>query len=145
MLDELEQLGILAEEMLADVGAALDAVALIFAVDDLGHALDEQAGLVLGEERVPVAAPDDFDDVPAGAAEGGFQLLNDLAVAAHGAVEALQIAVDDEDQIVEPFARAERDGAETFRLVGLAVAEEAPDLFLRRVLEAAMKEIAVEA
>ena len=40
MLDQLEQLRIFAEEVLTDVGAAFDAIALIFAVDDLGHALD---------------------------------------------------------------------------------------------------------
>ena len=72
--------------------------------------------------------------VPAGAAEGGFQLLDDLAVAAHRAVEALQVAVDDEDQVVEPLARGQRDGAERLRLVGLAVAEEAPDALFGRVL-----------
>src|SRR5262249_6991688 len=127
MFDEFDQFGIFTEEMLADIGAALDAVTLILAVDDLGHALDEQADIVLYEEGVPVAARDDFDDVPAGAAEGGFQLLDDLAVAAHRAVEALEVAVDDEDQVVEPFARGQGDGAEALRLVGLAVAQEAPN------------------
>src|SRR5262249_43236684 len=105
VLDKPEQLGVLAKEMLADVGAALDAVALILAVDGFGHALDEEAVFVLGEKRVPIAAPDDFDHVPAGAAEGGFQLLNDLAVTADGTVEALEVAVDDEDEVVEPLAR----------------------------------------
>ena len=98
VLDQLEQFRILAEEMLADVGAALDGVFLVLAVDDFAHALDQQAGLVACQQRVPVAAPDDLDDVPAGAAEGGLQLLDDLAVAAHRAVEPLQIAVDDQDR-----------------------------------------------
>ena len=63
-----------------------------------------------------------------------FELLNDLAVAADRAVEPLQVAVDDEDQVVELFARGERDRAERFRLVGFAVAEERPDLRCRRLL-----------
>jgi hypothetical protein len=63
---------------------------------------------VLGQQRIPVAAPEHLDDVPAGAAEGGFQFLDDLAVAAHRAVEALQVAVDDEDQVVELLARPAR-------------------------------------
>ena len=88
----------------------------------------QQARLVLLEERIPVAAPDDFDDVPAGAAERAFQLLDDLAVAAHRAVEPLQVAVDDEDQVVELLARGERDGAERFGLVAFAVAQERPDV-----------------
>jgi hypothetical protein len=46
-----------------------------------------------------------------------FQFLDDFAVAAHRAVEPLQIAVDHPDHVVEVLARAERDGAERFRLV----------------------------
>ena len=61
---------------------------------------------VVRDERVPIAAPDDLDDIPAGAAEDGFEFLNDLAVAANRAIEALQVAVDDEDEIVESFAEA---------------------------------------
>ena len=91
--------------MLAEVGARLDGVLLIFAVDDLAHALDEQAVLVLVEQRIPLAAPEHLDDVPASAAERRFELLDDLAVAADRAVEALQVAVDDEDQVVELLAR----------------------------------------
>jgi hypothetical protein len=86
--------------------------------------------LVAGEQRVPVGAPDQLDDVPAGAAEFGFEFLDDLAVAAHRAVEALQVAVDDEDQVVELLAAGHADGAEGFDLVGLAVAEEGPHLAL---------------
>ena len=78
--------------------------------------------------RIPIAAPDHFDDVPSGAAEDRFQFLDDLAVAAHRAVEALQVAVDDENQVVESLARGQRDGAERFGLVHFAVAEEGPDL-----------------
>src|SRR4051812_40487752 len=80
------------------------------------------------EQRVPAPAPDDLDDVPARAAEHGLELLDDLAVAADRAVEALQVAVDDEDQVVELLARGERDRAERLGLVGLAVAEEGPHL-----------------
>jgi hypothetical protein len=82
----------------------------------------------LASSGVPVAAPDHLDDVPAGAAEDRLEFLDDLAVAAHRAVEPLQVAVDDEDQVVELLARGERDGAERLGLVGLAVAEERPDL-----------------
>ena len=37
--------------------------------------------------------------------KSAFQLLDDLAVAAHRPVEALQVAVDDEDEVVELLAR----------------------------------------
>ena len=58
VLDHLEQPRIGAPEVLADVGARLDGVLLILAVDDLAHALDEQAVAILGEQRIPLAAPD---------------------------------------------------------------------------------------
>ena len=123
---------VLAEEVLAHVGAALALEVLVLAVDALFHALQQLAALVLGEQRVPAAAPEHLDDVPAGAAEHALELLDDLAVAAHRAVEALQVAVDDEDQVVEALAAGERDRAERFGLVHLAVAHEGPDLARRR-------------
>src|ERR687889_2069981 len=73
-------------------------------------------------------SPDDLDDVPAGSAEVGLELLDDLAVAADRAVEALQVAVDDEDEVVEALAAGQRDRAQRLRLVHLAVAHERPHL-----------------
>ena len=46
------------------------------------------------------------------APEIAFQFLDDLAVAAHRAVEPLQVAVDDEDQIVQILAGGQGDGAQ---------------------------------
>ncbi len=68
-----------------------------------------------------------------------------MAVAAHRAVESLQVAVDDEDEVVESFAGCQGDGAKRFRFIAFAVAEEAPHLLLRRVLEAAVLQVAIEA
>jgi hypothetical protein len=116
------------EEVLAHVGAVLGLEGLVLAVDAFHHALLQDALLVAQRTARPSGAPDQLDDVPAGAAEGAFEFLDDLAVAAHRAVEALQVAVDDEDQVVELLARGHADGAERFDLVGLAVAEEGPDL-----------------
>ena len=82
----------------------------------------------LGEQRVPARTPEHLDDVPARAAEIGLEFLNDLAVAAHRPIEPLQVAVDDEDQVVELLAAGERDRAERFRLVHLAVAQKAQTL-----------------
>src|SRR6266852_1521968 len=98
--------------MLPHVGAGFDDELLVFTVDKFAHALDEQAFGVALENGIPLAAPQNFDDVPARSAKRRLELLNNLAVASHRAVEALQVAVDDENQIVEPFARRERDGTE---------------------------------
>ena len=104
MLDHFEQARIGAEEVLPEVGAALDEIFLILTVADLAHALDQQAIAIVADQAVPVAAPDHLDDIPSGAAENGFQFLNDLAIAAYRAVQPLQVAVHHEDQIVEALA-----------------------------------------
>ena len=86
---------------------------------------------VAREQRIPVAAPQQLDHVPAGAGEQSLELLDDRAVAAHRAVEPLQVAVDDEDQVVESFARSDRQARERLGLVHLAVADEGPHLAAR--------------
>ncbi|MNO79606.1 hypothetical protein D3C76_707800 [compost metagenome] len=145
VLDHLQQFRTRAEEVLTHVGTVLRLVVLVFAVDDFVHALLQQAGVVLGEQRVPEAAPDDLVDVPLGAAEHAFQFLDDLAVAAYRAVQALQVAVDHEDQVVQLLAAGQGNGAEGFRLVALAVAHEAPDLLLAGGDEAAAFQVLHEA
>ena len=100
-----------AEEVLADVRAGLDAELLVLAVERVVHLVDQHAVDVARQQVVVLAAPDDLDHVPAGAAEDRLELLDDLAVAAHRAVEALQVAVDDEGQVVEALARGDRQRA----------------------------------
>ena len=97
------------------------------------------------EQRVPLVAPDHLEHVPAGAAEDRLELVDDLAVAAHRPVEALQVAVDDEHEVVEVLVAGERDRAQRLRLVGLAVAEERPHLAARRVGDAAAGQVLHEA
>src|SRR5205085_4685344 len=134
-----------AEEVFPDVGAALHRILLELAVDGGVHLVEERAVDVARQELVPLRAPDDLDDVPPGAAEHRLQLLNDLAVAAHRTVEALQVAVDDEDEVVELLPGGDGQGPEGLGLVALAVADEAPHLGAARVLDVAVHEIAVEA
>ena len=109
--DHRRGLGIAAEEFLADVGAVLRLEILIFAVDAFFHQLAQLAGAVARQQLIPARAPQAFDDVPAGAAKIRLELLDDLAVAAHRPIEPLQVAVDDEDQIVELLATGQRDRA----------------------------------
>ncbi len=97
MLDHFEQTRIGAEQVLPEVGSALHEIFLVLSVAHFTHAADQQAIAIILDEAVPVAAPDNFNDVPARAAKNGFQFLNNFAVAANRTVEALQVAVDDED------------------------------------------------
>src|SRR5208283_3421341 len=129
----------------ADVGAVLALEVLILAVDAFFHALEQQAVDIGRDQPVPAGAPDHLDDVPAGAAELGLELLDDLAVAAHRPVEALEVAVDDEDQVVEPLAPGRAGARQALRLVGLAVAEERPDAAPLRARQSAAFQVAQEA
>ncbi len=132
------------EEVVPDVVAARDRVLLELPVEGLVHLLDEDAVDVAGQELVPLATPHDLDHVPAGAAEQALELLDDLAVAPDGAVEPLEVAVDDEGEVVEPVAGGERDAGDRLGLVHLAVAEEGPHALLARVADAAVGEVPVE-
>ena len=108
VLDALEQHRVAAEEVLAHVRAVARLERLVLAVDALLHDLDQPAVGVGGQQRIPARTPDHLDHVPAGAAEVGLELLDDLAVAADRAVEALEVAVDDPDQVVELLAAGQR-------------------------------------
>ena len=145
VLDHGRGLRVAPEEVLADVGAVLGLEGLVLAVDGLLHELVELPGGVRGEQLVPAAPPDDLDDVPARAAEEALQLLDDLPVAADRPVEALQVAVDDEDQVVEVLAAGQRDRAERLGLVHLAVAEERPDVAVLGLGEPAAVQVLQEA
>ena len=142
VLDEAAQAGVGAEEVLPDVGARLGGVLLELAVGRGVHLVEQDAVDVAGQELVPLRSPDDLDHVPARAAEDGLGFLDDLAVAAHRAVEALQVAVDDEDQVVEVLATGHAQGADGLDLVELAVAEEGPDAVGAGVDDLALEEIA---
>src|SRR3979490_1576140 len=127
MLHHLQQPGIGAKKVLPKVSPALDEIFLILPVGDLAHAPQQQAIAIFLNELIPIAAPDHLDYVPSRATENRFQFLDDFAVSAYWSVEALQVAVDDENQVVEPLARPERNRAERLRFVHFAIAQERPD------------------
>src|SRR6202522_4877014 len=77
---QFQQLRVLAEEMLPQVGSALGLERLVVAIDALFHPLKKQAGRIALEEFIPIAAPDDLNDMPTCAAENAFQLIDDALV-----------------------------------------------------------------
>ena len=134
-----------APEVLPDVGAARHGVLLVLAINHLAHPPHQQALIVARQQAVPLATPQHLDHVPADAAEDGLKLLDDLTVAAHRTIKPLQVAIHNKDQIVERLARGQCDRPERLRLIGLAVAQEAPDLAVGRRNQAAILEVANEA
>ena len=145
IFDEVEQLRILAEEMLADVRARHADVLLKLAIDDFAHSFHEQTGFILFQKRVPVVAPNDFDDVPASARKQCLKLLDNLPVPANRAIQALQVTVDHERQIVELFAGRKRYRTERFGLIAFAVAHESPNVLVRDIFDPAIRQIMIEA
>ena len=122
-----------AEEVLAHVGGVAGGVRLELRVGGLAAGGGSRAPSVSSAKHlVPGRAPQRLDHVPAGGAELGLQLLHDLEVGADRAVEALQVAVDDEGQVVQALAAGQRQGGGRLGLVHLAVAEERPDVGVRR-------------
>ncbi|ETJ03975.1 MAG: Arginase/agmatinase/formimionoglutamate hydrolase, arginase family [Actinomyces urogenitalis DORA_12] len=101
VLDQLGGPRVTVEEVLAHVGAVVGLEGLVVAVERLHHEVLQGVVLVRGQQLVPATAPDDLDDVPACALKEGLQLLDDLAVTTHRAVQALQVAVDDEGEVVQ--------------------------------------------
>ena len=60
---------------------------------------------------------------------------NDLAVTANGAVQTLQVAVDDEGQVVQVLVCSQLQCTTRFRFVHFAVAKERPHVLLGGVLK----------
>ena len=101
---------------------------MIIPVKRLLHAFPQQAVPIPGQKPVPFTAPDHLDHVPVGATETAFQFLDDLAVATHRAVQALEITVDDQDQVVQSLPGGDVQCAQHLGLIHLAVADETPYL-----------------
>ncbi len=139
------QFGILVEKVRAVEGAVVGGEGLELAVHRVGEGARQGAVGVTTQQGIPVAAPDQLDDVPAGARVQGFEFVDDATVAAHRAVQALQVAVDHEHQVVELFARGQGQRGDRLRFVHLAVAEDAPDLAVARGHQRAVFQVAHEA
>ena len=144
MRDQGLQPRVRTEEVLADVGTRFHTVLLELAIDRGVHLGNERAIGVAGEQIVPLATPDDLDHVPPRTPVQRFEFLDDLAIAAHRAVQPLQVAIDDEDQVVEPLPSGERQTGQALGLIHLTVADEAPHLRRAGVDDAPIVKVAVE-
>ena len=91
---------IAAEEMFSYIGTIIGFKGLVVAVQSVHHDFAQRAVFVACQEGIPLTAPQEFDHVPARTSEFAFEFLHDLAVTAHRTVQALQVAVHHEDQVV---------------------------------------------
>src|SRR6478609_4821618 len=97
--------------------------------------------MITGENVIPLRSPDDLDHIPTCTTEDAFQFLDDLAIAAHRTVETLQIAIDDERQVVELLTGGDAELAQRLRLITLPVTQKCPDMAGVGVLDAAILQI----
>ncbi len=139
--DEVGESRVFAEEMLANVRSIARPHRLVFAVEAGGHALLQLAVRVATQQFVPFAAPDQLDHVPARTAKRVLELGDDFTVPAYGPIETLQVAIDDEHQIVELLSSRNAEGAQRLGFVHLTVAQKAPNLAQRRIGQLARREV----
>ena len=99
VFDQFQRLGVLAKKVLARIRATVELTVLQLTVAHLVHDFLQVTTLIALNERVPLAPPNDFDDMPTRTAEYSLELLNDLAVTANRPIESLQVAVNDEMQV----------------------------------------------
>ena len=119
---------VLAEKLIAHVGTVFRLVVLELAINGLCHDALQVPVRVARDQAIPAATPDDLDDIPSRSAEGGLEFLYDLAIASYRAIKTLQVAVHDENEIIEAFTNRHRNCAHRLGLIHLTVTEEAPDL-----------------
>ena len=88
------------EEVLAHECTGLGFVGLVVTIGGSVHQIYKCAIVILRKKRIPLASPDNFDDVPTGSSKEGLKFLDDLAVTSYWAIKALQVGVDDKGQII---------------------------------------------
>ena len=64
------------------------------------HESSQRTVMVISQQAIPFTTPDNFDDVPSGSTEEAFEFLNNLAVTANGAIQTLQVSVNDEVEVI---------------------------------------------
>jgi len=97
---------------------------LILAVDRFLHDAKQSAFVIASEQRIPVRAPDELDDISSPPAKIGFELLDDLAVPRTGPSRRCRLQFTMKNQVVELFTHREADRAERLRFIHFAVAAE---------------------
>ena len=126
------------KEVLANIGATSDGVLLEFSVNGCIHLADEFAAIILRKKIVPLASPDHLDHVPASTTEETLEFLDDLPVAAHRAIKALQVAVHHPGEVVQAFTRCKGECASRLWLIHLAITKEGPNATIRCISKSAV-------
>ena len=71
--------------------------------------------------------------------------MDDLGITANRAIEALQVAVDHEGEVIQLVEGSDLQQAARFWLIHLAIAQECPHVLLGGVLDAASLQVLIKA
>ena len=129
------------EEVLTNISAIFGFEGLVVTVQRFVHQLDQFTASVFTQQLIPTTAPDNLDHVPASACEDAFQFVNDFAVTGDWAIQALQVTVDDEAQVVQFFTSCDSDRTFRFWLIHLTVAQESVNGLFRSIFQATVFQI----
>ena len=88
--------------------------------------LDQLSVIVVLDELIKLATPNEFDDIEASTAESSFVLLEYLWISSDRSIQSLVVAVDDEDHVVQSFSACHWNGSDGFGLVHLTIANKGP-------------------
>ena len=146
VLDHVEQPRIDAEEVLADVGAGSTAYFWYWPSTTSPMRLTSRPSLIARPAADPSRCPRctlmTFQPAPRKIASSSWMIL---PLPRTGPSSRCRLQLMTKIRLSSFSRDGEADRAERFRLVGLAVAEERPDLRGRRLLQAAILQVAVEA
>ena len=115
---------VFSEEVFTDISTIFGFESLIVTIQRFVHQLDQLAGSVFLQQRIPTGAPQNFDYIPACAAKHAFQLIDNFTVTNNRTIQTLQVTVDNKDQVIQFFTHSDSDSAFRFRLIHLTVTQE---------------------
>ena len=104
LIGHLFKLWVFPKELFTHKARIACLIQLVLTIDHFFHTVLEHTCHVFIKQCIPVTTPDDFNHAPACTAKYRLQLLNNLAITTHRAIEALQVTVDDPNQVIQLFA-----------------------------------------
>ena len=106
--------------------------------------LNQSAIMILLYELVELATPNQLDHIKASTSKCSFILLEHLGISSHWSIQALVVAIHDEDHVVQPLSPSHRNGRDGLRLIHLTISHKGPNSTLRGVGQAPQVQVAKE-
>ena len=82
------------EEVIAHKLSIFCLISLEISIWSLVHQINECTLVIHCKEWIPLATPDNFDDIPTCTRKESLKFLNDLSITAHRTIKALQVTIN---------------------------------------------------